>query len=926
MNRFLFALSLLSAAAVYGQAAAGKGTVIGQVFDASNGRPIPQVQIAIDGVADSKNVTDTEGRFQLSLSPGKYKIRFTSTNHVETTVDDVEVTADTVTDASTVLQIKGAVTTVEVVEKVGAVAASSEAALTERKLAVSVSDSISSEEIKKSVASDAAGALEKVTGVSIVDSGYVYVRGLGERYSATMLNNAMIPTTEPEKRVVPLDLFPAALIDNIKVLKTYSPDLPGEFSGGLVQMTTVDFPTQKVLKVSGSIGFNSRTTFERFGNYTGGGRDFFGFDDGSRSLPSIIPPDRRLFVGNFTPQQFQEFGRAFANNYTPSYADGTRPEQSYSVYGGNTWGKLGLVGALTFSNKPQRYSEINRYFVNGGNNRPLLFTDYSNFNADEQASKLGGVLNAAWRFNPANKIVFRNTLTRQTDKEARIFVGLNGDIGGGIENSRLRWIERGLISTGVEGEHAFARAANSVLKWQLTYSQSKRDEPDLRESIRTQNENGTFSYAALSGSGTRFFSKLEDRIFEPQVDWSTPFYKGKVVGLFKAGFRGTFRERDFQARRFRYEVIQANTINFNQPTNQVLGPDNIRPNGFVLRELTRATDTYAASMDIYGGYAMVDLSLGSRWRLVSGVRVEDAAINVVTIDSLIPGGVPAVANLINRDPLPAVNVIYALTPKQNLRFGYGRTLSRPDFRELSPFDFTNILGGFNTVGNPNLKRASINNYDARWEWFPGGDQVIAASFFFKEFKDPIEVTIQPTIDLRQSFVNAEAARNTGLELEFRRNMAFLAKKASPKAAAILAQFNVQANFTFVESDITIPASAAVLLTSKNRPLVGQSRFIYNLIGEWQKPQWRSTARIYSNSVSRRITDVGTLGLPDIYQERNTFVDFVYQYDLMENGRWSIRFSAENLTDNQYRWTQGPFDQRAFQIGRSFNIGTSFSVF
>ena len=262
-------------------------------------------------------------------------------------------------------------------------------------------------------------------------------------------------------------------------------------------------------------------------------------------------------------------------------------------------------------------------------------------------------------------------------------------------------------------------------------------------------------------------------------------------------------------------------------------------------------------MDVYGGFAMVDLSLGPKWRVVGGVRVEDASINVTTIDPLVPGSVPAIAHLENRDPLPSVNLTYALTSHQNLRLGYARTLSRPDFRELSPFDFTNVLGGFNTVGNPNLRRAKIDNYDLRWEWFPGGSQVIAASYFYKDSTDPIEVTIQPTTDLRQSFINAAGAKNQGIELEFRRDLGFIHRYLSP--------FSLQTNFTFVDSNVMIPDDLALLLTTKKRPLVGQSRYIYNIIAEWNKPSWRSDARFYVNSVSRRITDVGTFDLPDIYR-------------------------------------------------------------
>lgn len=888
-----------------------KGTVAGTVYDAVNGRPIPNIQIAVDGIADSRIVTDTDGRYTITLSPGKYKLRFTGANHMEASIADVEVKAGETSDASTVMQQLGATTTVEVNEKVGAIESNAESILTERKLASTVSDSISRDDIKNSTASDAAAALEKVTGISIVDNGYVFVRGLGERYSATMLNNAIIPTTEPERRVVPLDLFPASLIDNIKVLKTYSPDLPGEFSGGLVQMNTIEFPTQKVFQVSTNFGFNTQTTFNRFMRNNGS----------LRGLPSNIPADRRLFVGQFTDQQFQEFGRSFPVDYEPQVQDSARPNQTYSVVAGNTYGKFGVVGAFSYANSLSRTPQLQRFLVNQGNGQAGIFSQYDDFNVDNVSSRLAGVLNLAYRLTPASKLLFRNTFTRDSDNEVRQFTGLNGGIGNDVLDTRQRFVERSLFSSSLEGEHAFARLKNSIFHWQFTYSRSNRDEPDLRQTIRGR-ETGTnnpYTYLNLGDSGFRFFNGLQDNIYEPQADWGVPFFKGRFSGLVKAGFRGTFRRRDFDSRRFRFVPVRLQTLDFTKPDNQILSFDNIRPDGFAVREVTRGTDKYQAEMDVYGGYMMVDLNLGPKLRIVAGVRVEDANVGVITVDPLIPNARPSTATLVNRDALPGFNIIYALTKRSNLRGGYSRTVNRPDFRELSPFEFTNIVGGYSTVGNPNLTRALIDNYDIRYEFFPGGNQVIAASYFYKKFTDPIEQIYSPTAsELRQSFINVAGAKNQGVELEWRYNLKNFRKS--------LSDFAVQSNFTFVDSNVDIPVDRFPQLTSRNRPLVGQSRFIYNAIVEWTKPKLRSSARFYLNSVSRRITDVGSFRLPDIYQERNTFVDFVYQYNITESGKWTMRFSAENLTNNEYRYKQSDILVRAFQIGRTYTVGTSYSFF
>jgi outer membrane receptor protein involved in Fe transport len=915
MIRF-FLTFLVCLSAVFAQAT--NGTITGTVLDASTGQIIRGIQISIDGMTSQKMVTDLDGKFRFDVSPGKYKLRFAGENYLETTIDEVEVKVGEVTDCSTVMANKNTVTSVDVVEKVGAVTASSESLLTERKLAAVVSDSISGAEMSKGTASDAAGALEKVTGVSVVGDGFVYVRGLGERYSSTMLNNAVITTTEPEKRVVPLDLFPAALIDNIKILKTYTPDLPGEFAGGLVQINTVEFPTQKLLKISANYGFNTNTTFNRFDSYRGGSGDFFGFGRGSRALPAQIPSDRRVNASNFSAAQLADLGKAFDVNWEATPIDSMRPTQSYSVVGGNTFGKLGLVGALSISNNPQTTPESLQFNRPGSGNAIRPYNIFDDYTSNSEGARLGAVFNLAYKLNGDNKISARNTITRDSDKEYRRFSGYNDDLGTIVENTRLRFIERSLFGTQIEGEHVLPKLGNYILNWQMGYSRSNRDEPDLREVIRGRNDNGTFSYLGTADSGQRFFNALTDQIYEPGLTVSKPFYKGNLSGLFKFGGRATLRDRDFSARRFRFFPVSLGGIDRTAPSNTLFGPANVRPGAFELREETRATDAYQADMQVYAGFGMVDMAIGPKWRLVGGVRIEDSTQNVVTRDPLTTTGAPIIANLKNTDPLPGVNVIYAIRPKQNLRFGYSRTVSRPDFRELSPFDFTNVSGGFTVIGNPLLKRARIDNFDVRWELFPAADQIIALSYFFKRFDSPIETTIQPTAALRQTFLNADSAQNQGLEAEFRKNMAFANKK--------LKDFTLGANFTLVDSQIKIPADQAGILTSINRPMAGQSRYIFNGNVEYNQPKIRSSARFYANYVSRRISDVGSLGLPDIYQEANVILDFVYQYNFTESGKWSMRFNAENLSNNDYRFTQGTAPSRNYRIGRTFSIGTSYTIF
>ena len=912
-----YVLFLTVALAAWSQAPK-PGTVTGSVLDSQSGRPIPGVAIAINGTSDDRNVTGTDGTFTISAPAGTHTLRFTAPNYQPVDVTDVAVKAGATTELSTLLSNTANVTKVDVVERVGAVEATAEAMLNERKLSSTVSDSMSREELAGGTSSDAAGALQKVTGVSVVGGGFVYVRGLGERYSATQLNGAMIPTTEPEKRVVPLDMFPAGMIENIRIIKSYSADLPAEFSGGMVQMKTIEFPVQKMFNMSMKTGFNTATTFADGLTFPGGGaRDYFGFGAGSKGIPAAIPASARLIPGQFTQQQLQGFGQAFSNNWEPTGVKSTRPNMDWSAVGGGTFGRIGIVGSLSFSNKNQTQKELQRYLRMGAGS-PIIFTDYPDYREYAETARLGAVFNVAIRLTPQNKIVFRNTFTHDAEKSTREFAGYDGGVDGFLNSQRLRYVERGLFSTGVEGDHAMPTKHNSLIHWQFTYSDSNRNEPDLREVFRNQLPDGRYIFAATGSSGLRFFSDLKDKIYEPLADYSLPFFKGSISGLFKTGVRVTVRQRDFSARRFLYAPQQFTTLNLFAPSNQLFGASNIRPNGFQITEFTRATDTYEAEMRIYAGYAMVDLSLGPRWRVEAGVRIEDADQKVTTFDNRIPNAKPVLAGLRNRDAAPSVNLIYALSRRQNVRFSYSRTLSRPDFRELSPFDFNNVLGGFVVAGNPNLVRASIQNYDARWEMFPGGNQVIALSFFAKKFTNPIEQTIVPSNDLRQTFVNAKGARNMGMEMEARQSLAQFSKK--------LQEFSISGNFTFVDSNIDIKPEDATIVTSQSRPLLGQSRFIYNASAQWRRPRWRSDAKFNANYVSRRIASVGTFQLPDIYQEANTYLDFVYQYVIGEKGKWSLRFEAENLADNKYRWTQANIIQRDYQLGRTFQVGVSYSIF
>lgn len=912
--RNLSVAMLLLVSVAYGQQP--KGTISATIYDAKSGRTIPQANVEVTGRQQSA-LTDIDGNARIQIAPGQYEITVRGEKYLTATITDIIVEAGQVVEVATVLALASDVTTVEVSESVSAVASTSESMLTERRLRDVVSDGISKEEISQSTASDAAGALEKVTGVSVVNDSFVYVRGLGERYSAANLNGAMLPTTEPEKRVVPLDLFPAGLIDKINIAKTYSPELPGEFAGGLVQIETIQFPTKPTLIVKQSIGWNTRTQGERWGTYPGGGRDWTGLDDGSRGLPSQIPST--LIDNRVAPEERQRLGRLFDNNYDPEYRESVRPTQTYSVIAGNTYGKLGIIGAFTYANTLQTNNEFRNFYRLSGET-PVPFVNYD-YNAFGNGVKLGGILNLSYQLNSTNRISLKNFLSRDTDRETRTFEGYESDSDNFVRYNRLRWIERGILSSSLQGDHVLTFAKNSILDWRFSFSQSSRDEPDLRETgyiLSGDGPNATARFAITSNSPVRFFSNLDEKIYEPAANWSMPFFNSKLSGLIKFGGQATIRQRDFNARRFSYRSTGFPPNLLFDTANNILIPENMGPTRALdFIEYTRATDSYNGDMNVYAGFGMVDLAF-SKWRITGGIRVEKADIDVVTA-SPIAVDAPVRAYLANTDILPGVNATYQLSNTQNLRFAASRTINRPDFRELSPFDFQEVVGFYTTLGNPNLQRAAIDNFDVRWEWFPGPNELLAASVFYKKFSDPIERYIEATISLRQTFQNAQGANNYGFELEARKNLGNVLGNS-------FRDFSVFSNFTFVESNIELDPSLLGVVTSRSRPLTGQSRYLINVAADWSKPSWRSNARLYFNSVSRRLIDVGSYGLPDIYEERNNILDAVYQFNLLESGKLALRFSAQNLTDNTYRTTQADLPFRIFQLGRTFSVGTTWTIF
>ena len=916
MRRTIGSILVSAAVAAAPAQAQEVGWVAGEVIDQNLAITLPGVPVEAVGTGRIA-YTDLDGRYRLELPAGTYDVRIVLAGYAET-----NVTVEVVAGRSSPVQValgsnvfaEELVVTAPTLEADSSTAA---AQMMMRMRAPSVQDNIGAIEMSANDDSNAADAMQRVTGVSVVEGQSVFVRGLGERYSNTTLAGATLPTTEPDRRVVPLDLFPTGLIDSVQVSKTYTPDKPSQFAGGLVEIVPLKLPGETSFEISAGGGWNSLTTGAMGLGYPGGGRDWAGFDDGTRALPAGFP-DRKVTrrgrfspagVG-FTPEELRAIGLSFGNTWDP------RPEtmpfdQSYSGTFGGRFGRLGVVATFRHAQNARHNTEQQTYYkVGQGGVEP--FNGPYDFEISERSGVVGGVGNVSYQFTPNQRLSFENFLTHVGTDETRRFEGYNDDVGENIRNQRLWWVEERITSHHVGGEHLFPALSNSRLDWKIALSRADREEPDLREALfEFDPARSAYVLADESQSGLRQFNDLLDDTIETSGNWSTLFKQWDgLASQVKFGGSHLDRDRDFLSRRLRFNPRNAAGVDLSAPVEQIFAPANVGP-AFELREETRGTDRYDAAQSVGAVYGMVDLPLAASARLVTGARVEQFSQQVETLDPFAgtldqQTGDVLTASLDETNVFPSVNFIYAATAGQNVRIGYSQTVNRPEFREVSPFEFTDVVGGRAVVGNPNLRQSLIQNFDARWEWFPGAEEVVSASFFFKRFDDPIERIVEPTAQLRTSFTNADTARNAGVELELR--------------ALVGRYFLVGANYTRVDSEVTLSPASRQVQTSLVRPLAGTSANLFNALFEVRGPGF--SGRLLWNYFDDRISDVGSLGLPDIIEKGRRSLDFVF------SKRWdpaSLKVALSNLTDQDYVYTQGADGptQRSYNLGRSISFGVTW---
>lgn len=849
----------------------GYGRVAGKLVDSETGEPLIGANVFLDGTTIGA-ASDLDGKFDITKIPsGNYTVVVSMLGYTIRKMTDVKIFPGETFSLNVALPPE-AIESEEVLVTASRLTNTEAALLKQRQKSIAVSDAISAESISRSASGTAADAMEQVTGASIVEGRYIYVRGLGDRYMNTQLNGAILPSSDPNRNTVSMDLFPAKFIENIVTTKTFTPDKPGNFTGGSVNITTKSFPEQFSLSFSSSASFNNHTSLQSGLGYSGGDLDWLGIDDGTRDIPDpladpsvTIPNIGEAFTNREKALELDRLSKAFSPVMSVSSTEAP-VDQSYAFSVGNQlslFGKpLGYFVSLSYNRNVSSYDDglTAQYNLSGRVSEVNELTNLFALRDTKSTNEAlwGGL--ASLSFKPWANHSFRANFTynRSGESQARYQTGpmpVNLGPDTRYETRVLKWTERDLRSLQLSGDHYLKSLFNMRVDWASSLTGSKQDEPDLRffsndfTSVVRQGRDTTFYAITISNYSrpVRYFRNLDENIWDSYLNISIPFKQWSgLSSAVKFGGAYGFKDRAFRERRFEY--FQS-SVRYNGNPETFFAPENVgivdstssrfyRFGNYIV-DATQPSSNYDGEQDVYAGYGMIDVPLLRRLRLITGLRYETTRIDVVSKDLTKESG-----DLSTDDVLPSVNLVYQIGENMNIRGAYGRTLARPTFRELAPFASFDFLGDFIFIGNPNLERTLIDNFDLRWEWFSRPGEIFAASGFYKNFENPIERAIVSQNNQGQ-FQNVNSARVMGLEFELRKRL--------DQIHPALSNFQLGGNFSLIDSEVDIPQKELLPIlaydpnASRQRQLQGQSPMFSTWI--WDTTILRAAPRSASSTIS-----------------------------------------------------------------------------
>jgi len=921
------------------------GTLSGTLTSDEDGSPIPDVEIFVIGARVDGVVTGADGTFAARVPVGTYAVMLIHEKYASQTVKGITVAAEepgTVVRTMTPAAVKFPVLNVDGYGETANVIAEKE----QRKDSRTVEEVIGKDSMEQSGAGDAGEATKRTPGITIVGR-FVYVRGMGERYSSTLLNAATLPSPEPERRVVPLDLFPTGVLESVKIQKAYTPDLPGEFGGGAILLRTARKPEAFELTFGLGHGFNSRTTFQSGLTYSGGQYDWFGVDDGTRALPSKVENASKgneiklqdpISGEGFTLAELEELGESMPNIWSAKKR--TLPPD-FSVKGsvGDTvelWGnKFGYTLGTSYKNGWKSVEDEVIRTIGGSAGQTTTVVDYR-ANGTTNAVDLAANLNLSYDLGKDHVLEYTGLVVRTTKQETQFYEGYYASEDTDIRVTTLSWTEEMLATNQFRGTHDLLRWLS--MDWQYALSMAFRDAPDYRQTRYDFDATGNQWLLSNRPEGNqRIYNELDDMNHDVALNFTIPFPVGDGVdGGLRLGANFVYRDREAETRRFKFihrgPDSQDPTVLALPTPEHIFSPEFIDAQGFSFEEITRATDNYSAEQTLIAAYVMFDVPIGAEIDFNAGFRVESSDQEVKTFNLFDPSAA-IVADLSTTDILPAVNLTWrfweqpadAYTQTMQLRGGYSRTLSRPDFRELSEAQSDEVVGSGVRIGNADLERTLIDNFDLRWEWYPGAGESVSVGLFYKLLDAPIEVVELGGSNRVITLDNAKSAVNLGAEFEFRKSLGFLAGDlgwAHPASfmGGVLRDLQVIGNFAYIDSSVEVPLGG--IATEEERPLQGQSEYVVNFGLAYVNEDQGLTLSLLYNVFSERIVAIGTRGLSDAYEQPFHSLDFVAKYKL--EGGWSAGIKVTNLMDAKKEVEQSGEIINAYRPGIGFSFGFSWA--
>ncbi len=867
---------------------AQEGTIRGTIKDTKSKEDLVGATVFLEG-HNKGGAADINGFFSLSHLPvGTYKLRISFVGYKSKFIENVKVLADQVTEINTSLDEEGS--TLNEVKVIGQKLTNTEiSVISEIKAAQQIVSGISAAQISKTLDRNAAEVVKRVPGVTIFGDRFINIRGLNERYNTVMLNNTFTPSMESDVRSFSFDIIPSNQIDRILVFKSPAAELPGEFAGGVVKIFTKTIPDQNSLTIDYGTSFREGTTNKTFFTPQSSNLAWTGFNEGFSDLPKNFPStDELKNIALTNPQRLQQVGQSLKNSWSPVQSNAI-PDQRLAITGafktnlGNV--KIGNVTAVNYSNTRTNFTKLQNDFGYSSIERTGKADELSVFN-DQQyttAIRVGFLHNWAFKLSDNHTIEFKNLYNQLSNAQ---YIDRNGfENGANWQIKSFNQNYRGIYTGQLLGRHNF-NDGKTKIDWVAGYNQSYNQLPDYKRFryssdgtlVVPQGAAQTFNLGrtniildekAITG-GVNLVQKLT-------IQKGTTAENSKEIEL-KAGAYYEAKDRTFNARNLGY--VQSNSSLFNigsLPIDQIFAAQNINTtNGVKIDEQTNKSDAYTAKNNLFAVYASGNYSFSKKFNVIAGVRVESNTQKLNGYDNR--DGKAVSPNIDVTSVLPSINVSYNFSEKSLLRLAYGKTLNRPEFREIAPFTFYDFVLNRVVTGNSNLQNAKVDNYDFRYEFYPTPSEIISIAAFYKDFTTPIEVVFTSSSNPNVSFDNAQSAYSAGLELEVRKSLEPVTTNS------FLNKINILFNASLIYSRVKLKPEIAAT-QSDNRPLQGQSPYVINGGLNYNNQKTRLQVNLLYNVIGKRIYAVGNnFGslYPDWYEMPRNILDLTFSKGITKN--------------------------------------------